>query len=347
MQSSSGDASTPLSVSDRLATFPRIILGHTPTPLEPLRRLSEHLGGPDLYVKRDDCTGLGTGGNKTRKLEFLLGDALANGATNIITQGAVQSNHARQSAAAACKIGLKCDLVFEHRVPNPSDDYLTSGNALLDQMFGARAHHLEGGTDVNAEMERIADELRASGETPYIIPVGGSNPIGALGYVDCAREIVAQCRDSDLEPGYIVHASGSGGTQAGLVAGLGACGSDIGVSGISVSSPTVTQEALVYSIARETAVLLGFDDAVRQEDVVVYDNYIGEGYGLVTDEMIAAVLLLARMEGLLFDPVYSGKALAGMIDLISKGVLDNDRPVVFIHTGGSAGLFAYKSHFSG
>lgn len=329
-----------------LSRFPRVSLAHLPTPLELLPRLSEHLGGPNIYVKRDDCTGLGTGGNKTRKLEFLMADALENKATTVITQGAVQSNHARQTAAAACKLGLKCELVFERRVSDATEPYLESGNVFLDHLFGASIRDVDKGTDMDAAMEEVAVEVRARGEVPYIIPGGGSNRIGALGYVGCALEIIAQANERGIEFDHIVHATGSAGTQAGLLVGAYGSSSGIPVLGIGVNAPREVQEEKVYALAAETAEFVGAGGAVGRSDVAANCDYVGEGYGVPTQAMNDAVILLARLEGLLFDPVYSGKGLAGMIDLIGKGHFRAAKNIVFVHTGGSAGLFAYRDRLT-
>ncbi|MCB1846683.1 MAG: D-cysteine desulfhydrase [Halieaceae bacterium] len=324
-----------------LARFPRIKLAHLPTPLEYLPRLTEYLGGPSIYVKRDDCTGLASGGNKTRKLEFLMADALAQNADTIITQGAVQSNHARQTAAAAARLGLDCELLFENRIREPNHIYLNSGNVFLDRLFGAGIHHHPGGTDMNAAMEELAADLREQGRKPYVIPGGGSNRIGALGYVDCAMELLQQANQQQLKVDCVLHATGSAGTQAGLVAGLRATHANIPVLGIGVNAAREAQEGKVYQLAVETAEHIGAGGCVRREDVVANCDYIGPGYGIPTPGMRAALLLLARLEGLLFDPVYSGKGLAGMIDLVEKGEFRAGQNIVFIHTGGSAGLFGY------
>lgn len=325
-----------------LARFPRVSLAHLPTPLEHLPRLTAHLGGPNIYVKRDDCTGLGTGGNKTRKLEFLVADAIEKKADVIITQGAVQSNHARQTAAAACKVGMTCELIFEKRVTDADEAYKTSGNVLLDRVYGANIREVEKGTDMNAAMEVLADELRADGKTPYIVPGGGSNPIGALGYVDCAFECVAQANREGIPIDYIVHATGSAGTQAGLAVGLKAMNANIALLGIGVNAPKDEQEEKVWVLAQEVAEFIGAPGCVTREDIVANCDYVGSGYGVPTEGMNEAVKLLARTEGLLFDPVYSGKGLAGMIDLVQKGEFGDARNIVFIHTGGSAGLFGYS-----
>jgi len=324
-----------------LSRFPRVHLAHRNTPLEFLPRLTEHLGGPNIYIKRDDCTGLASGGNKTRKLEFLMAEALQRGADTVITQGAVQSNHARQTAAAAAKLGLKCELLFENRIVDPDSDYLESGNVFLDHLFGANTRDYPGGTDMNAAMDTVAGEVREGGGQPYIIPGGGSNPVGALGYVDCALEIICQANEQQLRVDHVVHATGSAGTQAGLVVGLQAMNSAIPVLGIGVNAPRDVQEERVFQLACKTAAYIGAEGVVAREDIVANCDYIGDGYGIATDGMRDALTLLARLEGLLFDPVYSGKGMAGMLDLIGKGHFDKDDNIVFIHTGGSVGLFGY------
>jgi L-cysteate sulfo-lyase len=326
-----------------LSRYPRVSLAHLPTPLEYLPRLTEHLGGPRIYVKRDDCTGLATGGNKTRKLEFLVADALAQKADVIITQGAVQSNHARQTAAAACKVGMGCELIFEKRVTGTDEAYRTSGNVLLDRIYGARIHEVDKGSDMNAEMDALADTLRGQGKTPYIVPGGGSNPIGALGYVDCALEIMTQANREGIVVDHVVHATGSAGTQAGLAVGLKMTHSNIPLLGIGVNAPRDVQEEKVWQLAQETAGYVGAAGCVERGDIVANCDYVGDGYGIPTKAMNDAVMLLARMEGLLFDPVYSGKALSGLIDLVRGGYFDGADSIVFVHTGGVAGLFGYSA----
>lgn len=324
-----------------LSRFPRVALAHLPTPLEFLPRLTDHLGGPRIYVKRDDCTGLGTGGNKTRKLEFLLGAALAEGADTVITQGAVQSNHARQTAAAAARLGLRCELVFEKRVEKAGEAYLNSGNVLLDRLFGARIREVARDSDMDAALETVAEEQRREGRSPYVIPGGGSNPVGALGYVDCAQELVEQANRQGLVIDHVVHATGSAGTQAGLLVGLKANNCRIPVTGIGVNVDRQTQEQRVFALAQRTAAFTGSPGIVERDDVVCNCDYVGPGYGIPTAAMNDALLLLARLEGLLFDPVYSGKALAGMIDLIAREHFAKTDTIVFVHTGGVAGLFGY------
>jgi L-cysteate sulfo-lyase len=326
----------------QLTDFPRVSLAHLPTPLEHLPRLSEHLGGPDIYVKRDDCTGLATGGNKTRKLEYSMGEALQQGADTIVTVGAVQSNHVRQTAAAACKLGLKCEVLLEHRIAEPSETYSNSGNVFLDRIFGANLREYPGGTDFDKAMEEIVDEVRAGGGTPYVIPGGASNKVGALGYVNCAIELLAQAGEQDLVIDHVVTATGSAGTQGGLIVGLKALKSSVPLLGIGVNAAKDAQEEKVYKLACETAEFIGKPGIVARDDVIANCDYVGDGYGVPTEGMNEAVMMLARFEGLLFDPVYSGKALAGMIDLIRSGKFDDARNIVFLHTGGSAALFAYS-----
>ncbi|WP_299779099.1 D-cysteine desulfhydrase [uncultured Roseobacter sp.] len=328
-----------------MARFPKVRLGHFPTPLEPMDRLSEKLGGPRLWVKRDDCTGLSSGGNKTRKLEYLMADAQKHGADTIITQGATQSNHARQTTAAAAKLGMECHILLEDRTGSNDPSYILNGNVLLDQLHGATISKRGGGTDMNAEMQALAETLLAEGRTPYVIPGGGSNAIGALGYVNCARELAEQAAGTGLRIDALVHATGSSGTQAGLVTGLAAIQSDIHLLGIGVRAPQEKQEQMVFDLAQKTADHLGTGQIIQRSAVRANCDYVGPGYGLPTDGMIGALKLLAQTEGLLFDPVYSGKGLDGLIDQVQKGYFDGMDNVVFLHTGGSAALFGYPDTF--
>ncbi|GGC31826.1 1-aminocyclopropane-1-carboxylate deaminase [Siccirubricoccus deserti] len=328
-----------------LARFPRIRLGHLPTPLEPMEALSRHLGGPKLWIKRDDCTGLSTGGNKTRKLEFLMAEALGLKADIVITQGATQSNHARQTAAAAAKLGLECLILLEDRTGYADPAYRMSGNVLMDKLHGAQVSRRPGGADMQAEMEAVAANLTARGRRPYVIPGGGSNPVGALGYVNAALELVAQAAEIGLRIDHLVHATGSAGTQAGLVAGLVALNSGIPVLGIGVRAPKPRQEANVLALAERTAAHLGLPGLIRPEHVVANCDYVGQGYGIPTQGMVEAVRLVAEKEGILLDPVYSGKGMAGLIDLIGQGRFGKEENIVFLHTGGQAGLFGYPEAF--
>lgn len=328
-----------------ISKFPRIRVAHLPTPLEPLDNLSKYLGGPRIWIKRDDCTGLSTGGNKTRKLEFLLADALAQTADVILTQGATQSNHARQTAAISAKLGLECHILLEDRTGYQDDAYNLNGNVLLDHLHGATISTRPGGTDMAAELDRLAQKLRASGRNPYVIPGGGSNPVGALGYVNAAIELVTQANDLGLHIDHVVHATGSSGTQAGLATGLIGLNSNIPLLGIGVRAPREKQEATVHDLAQRTSDHIGLDLTIPRDRIVANCDYVGDGYGLPTEGMVEAVKLLASLEGILLDPVYSGKGMAGLIDLIRKGEFRHQKNIVFIHTGGSTGLFAYPEAF--
>ena len=328
-----------------LARFPRLRFAHLPTPLEPMDRLSDLLGGPRLWIKRDDCTGLGGGGNKTRKLEFLMGEALAQGADTIITQGAQQTNHGRQTAAIAAKLGLRCIILLEQRVQTDDPDYRKNGNVLLDKLFGAELREHPAGGDMNAAMEPVAEEVRRAGGRPYCIPGGGSNTVGALGYVNCALELVHQANEQGLVIDHVVHATGSAGTQAGLVCGLEALNSHVPVLGIGVRAPRPRQEENVHKLAQATAEKLGVKGGIDRERVVANCDYVGDGYGIPTQGMIEAVKTFARAESILLDPVYSGKWADGLIDLVGKGFFPKAANVVFLHTGGATGLFAYREAF--
>lgn len=328
-----------------LARFPRIRLAHLPTPLEPLPNLTRALGGPELWIKRDDCTGMSSGGNKTRKLEFLLAEARAAGADLILTQGATQSNHARQTAACAARLGFACHLLLEDRTHKTDREYTESGNVFLDRLHGATLEHFPATADMNAELAKVAARLAAEGRRPYTIPGGGSNPTGALGYVNAAIELVGQANDLGLRIDHVVHATGSAGTQAGLVAGLCGIRSGVPLLGIGVRAPRERQEESVFRLATATAAVCGAEGAVRREDVVANCDYVGPGYGFSTPGSIEAIQMLARLEGILLDPVYSGKAMAGLIDLIRQGRFRRGQNIVFVHTGGSVGLFGYVRDF--
>jgi L-cysteate sulfo-lyase len=329
-----------------LARFPRVHLAHLPTPLEKLDRLSAELGGPEIWIKRDDCTGLSTGGNKTRKLEFLMAEAMAMGADTVMTQGATQSNHARQTAAFAAKLGLACHILLEDRTGSNNANYNENGNVLLDHLHGATTSKRTGGMDMQAEMELVAEKLKAEGRKVYLIPGGGSNPTGALGYVNCAFELLGQANDRSLAIDHIVTATGSAGTQAGLITGLKAMNANIPLLGIGVRAPKEKQEENVFALAQKTAAKLGCPDVVKREDVVADSNYVGAGYGIPREDTIEAIHMFAQLEGILLDPVYSGKGAAGFIDHCRKGTFKKGERVVFLHTGGSAALFGYDAVFA-
>ena len=324
-----------------LARFPRVHLAHLPTPLERMDRLSEALGGPEIWIKRDDCTGLSTGGNKTRKLEFLMAEAQAEGADLVMTQGATQSNHARQTAAFAARLGMNCHILLEDRTGYKDENYNHNGNVLLDVLHGATYETRNAGLDMNVEMELVAENFRKQGKKVYTIPGGGSNTTGALGYANCALELVGQANDRGLVIDHIVHATGSTGTQAGLVTGLKALNANIPVMGISVRAAKAVQEENVFKLASATADVLGCPGIVSAQDIAANSDYVGEGYGLPTEAGIDAIRMFAKLEGLLLDPVYSSKGAAGLIDLIRKGHYKKGERVVFLHTGGSVSLFGY------
>jgi len=325
-----------------LARFPRRRYTEGWTPLHKLERLTKLLGGPEIYIKRDDLSGLAAGGNKTRKLEFLVADALAQGADTLITCGAVQSNHARLTLAAAVVEGLKCRLVLEERVPgsyNPEG----SGNNFLFRLMGVEEITVvPGGSDLIGIMTGIADRLAEQGRKAYVIPTGGSNPVGATGYVACAEEILAQAFELGIRIDRVVCASGSAGTHAGLLAGFWGNSSGIPVVGINVSRKKQEQEEKVHDLALRTAAHVGAAGTLPRDAVVCFDGYVGPGYSLPTPSMVEAVRMLARTEAILLDPVYTGKAMAGLIDLVRKGVFKKGEQVLFVHTGGSPALYAYE-----
>ena len=321
--------------------FPRADLCHRATPIEAMPRLSAALGGPSLFIKRDDCTGLATGGNKTRKLEFLVGAAMQAKADMLVTQGAVQSNHVRQTAAAACKAGMKCHVLLERRVPDRREDYEETGNVFLDTLFGATHEFRPGGLDMNAEAQAVTDRLRAEGHRPYFIPGGGSNPTGALGYANCAQEIAHHTRETGQRFDWLVMATGSTGTQAGLVAGFAALGHDLPVMGVSVRQPRERQMNAVHALTQSTLETLGAP-GIPLSKILVDDGYVGEGYGLPTEGTLEAITMTARQEGILLDPVYSAKGMAGLIGMIRQGFFKPSDNILFLHTGGATALFAYQ-----
>ncbi len=324
-----------------LSRFARIRLAHLPTPLEHMPRLTALLGGPDIWIKRDDCTGLSTGGNKTRKLEFLMAEAVEQGADVVLTQGATQSNHARQTAAAAAKLGMDCHILLEDRTGYNDPNYRLNGNVLLDVLHGATIEHRGPGLDMNAEMMAVAARMRAAGRNPYAIVGGGSNATGALGYVNCALELLGQMVDRGITFDHMITATGSAGTHAGLIVGLKALNAQLPLLGIGVRAPKEKQEENVFNLAQLTAEKLGVPGVVKCADVIANCDYIGQGYGIPADSTLEAIDIFARTEAILLDPVYSGKGAAGMIDLIRKGHFKNGERIVFLHTGGAIGLTGY------
>ncbi|MDH3670508.1 MAG: D-cysteine desulfhydrase family protein [Gammaproteobacteria bacterium] len=330
-----------------LVDFPRVQLTHTPTPLEPLPNLTQQLGGPRLFVKRDDCTGLAMGGNKARQLEYYLGQAMAENADTVLITGAVQSNFLRMTAAAAAKLGLRCEIQLEDRVPNMGADYHSSGNVLLHQILGCTVHSFAEGENekaADAALETMAYRIRADGGRPYVIHLSQEHPpIGALGYVDAAREILEQTAQTGTKIDLIVIPSGSALTHVGTLVGLRLLGSALPVLGICVRRDQKQQTERVLRRANETAELLGKSGIIKPDDVWVSDRVLAPGYGQVNEQTTEAILLAARSEGLLLDPVYSGKTLAGLISLTRDDIIQPHWNVLFVHTGGTPALFGYQS----
>ena len=328
--------------------FPRRGYLQGATPLEPMSRLQKALDvDVNLFIKRDDLLPGAAGGNKTRKLDFCIADALAKGADTIITCGAIQSNHCRLTASWSAKEGLECHLVLEERVKGSYKED-GSGNNFLFELLGVKTKRVvPDGSDMMAEMEITAMELKANGKKPYIIPGGASNPTGALGYAACAEELMQQINSLQLQIDHIIVPSGSAGTHAGMAAGLAGTNANIPLLGINVSRTKKVQEEIVFSLAVQTADLLGITGGVNRKDIVCFEDYVGPGYSLPTDSMIEAVKLFAAEEAILLDPVYSGKTAAGLIDLVRKKTFAKGTNILFLHTGGSPALFAYLKTFRG
>lgn len=311
----------------------RVQLANLPTPLEPLPRLSTTLGGPDIWVKRDDLTGLAGGGNKTRALEFLIGDALASGADTVVTAGSAQSNHARQTAAAAAKSGLKCTLALRGPEPERSE-----GNLALDRLLGADVRWVAG-RDWPTELAQVAHDLAQEGRRPYVVPYGGSNAVGIAGYVAGVEEVSDQAASRGIGFDRIVFACASGGFQAGLLVGARALGFRGALTGIAVEFPSVALLPRVRALASEAGAHLRLDTHLSPDDVEIHDAYLGAGYGLIGEAERGAIQSLARAEGILVDPVYTGRALAGLVDLVRRGVIAKHERVLFWHSGGFPALF--------
>ena len=303
-------------------------------------RLGRYLGGPHLFIKRDDCTGLATGGNSTRKLEFLMADAISEGADVVITSGPIQSNHARQTAAIASKLNMRCALALEDRAEGDDRLYSGSANVLLDRLYGADIHRFPAGTDLESAARSLANRYEALGKHPHVIPGGGSNPIGALGYVNCAFEIANQLREQGLRIDRLVHATVSGGTQAGLIVGFQLADIRIPVLGIGIGLPKLAQEQKVYDLVRHTSAHLGLEQTPPRSDVTVDSDQFGDTHGIPTAGALAAVATVARYESILLDPIYTGRAMDRLIGLIAnRQHFKRDENILFLHTGGSVGLF--------
>ena len=322
-----------------LTRFPRLELIGAPTPLEYLPRLSDHLGR-EIFIKRDDTTPLAMGGNKLRKLEFLAADALREGADTLITAGAIQSNHVRQTAAVAAKLGLHCVALLENPIGTEAENYLSNGNRLLLDLFNTQVEMCDALTDPAAQLDELATRIEAQGYRPYVIPVGGSNALGALGYVESALEIAQQCEGA-VEISSVVVASGSAGTHAGLAVGLEQLMPQAELIGVTVSRSVADQLPKVVALQQAVANSL---ELQAKADIMLWDDYFAPGYGTPNEEGMAAVKLLAQLEGILLDPVYTGKAMAGLIDGITQKRFKDEGPILFVHTGGAPALFAYHPH---
>lgn len=327
-----------------LENLPKAELAFLPTPLTPMRRLESLLGpsAPALYIKRDDCTGLAFGGNKTRKLEFLLGDAVEKQADTVVTVGATQSNHVRQTAAACAALGLRCEVFLSQSVPRTLEVYQRNGNVLLNECLGATIHRVASPSQTPVKVNQRIQQLKEAGHSPYFIPTGGSNSLGAMGYVQAVKEIVSQCGTMNISGKItLIHASASGGTQAGLIAGNAMLGNPINVIGVNVYKQDNQEvldniRTLVSQLHGDYAL-----DFKAEPQFTLWHGYQGEAYGIATQAGDQALLTLARMEGILADPVYSGKALSGLVEKCKEGYFSPADRVIFLHTGGATSLHAY------
>lgn len=311
-----------------------------PTPISKLPRLTDHLKGANINIKRDDLTGMGFGGNKNRKLEFLLADALEQEADTIITEGALQSNHCLQTAACANKLGLDCELVLSGEKPTT-----ITGNLLLDQILDVEIHRTKENKNRKKVMEKVAKTLEKKGKKPYIIPTGGSTVIGILGYVNFMKEIAEQARQMNKDFDMLVHGSGSAGTQAGILIGKKLYYSKIDILGISAGEPKEEINTEIKSLVRQFEKHWNTDLDLKDEEITIREKYFGKGYGIPSKEMVETVKLAAQLEGIFLDPVYTGKAMVGLIDLIKKNSIPKDASVLFLHSGGGPSLFAYAEVF--
>lgn len=327
-----------MDLQQQLAQFPRLDLVGSATPLEKLSRLSDYLGR-EIYIKRDDVTPMAMGGNKLRKLEFLAADAVRQGADTLVTAGAIQSNHVRQTAAVAAKLGLQCVALLENPIDTKAENYLSNGNRLLLDLFNVEVVMCDALHDPQMQLADLATRLEAQGFRPYVIPVGGSNALGSLGYVQCALEIAAQSHGANFSS--IVVASGSAGTHAGLAVGLQQLLPESELIGVTVSRKVIDQLPKVEQLQKAVACSLDIDELAP---IALWDDYFAPQYGMPNDEGMAAVKLLAQQEGVLLDPVYTGKAMAGLIDGISQKRFRDEGPILFVHTGGAPALFAYHPH---
>lgn len=306
----------------------------------PLKRLTAYLGGANIFIKRDDLTGVAFGGNKNRKLEYLLADARKNQAVVIVTEGAVHSNHCLQTAACATKLGFECELVLSGEDPK-----ITTGNLLLDQILDVKIHRVKDSANRKSVMKKIENELISQGKIPYIIPTGGSTKIGALGYINCISEIKKQAQKLDITFYHFIHATGSGGTQAGTLLGTELYYPELEVLGINVGEPKGELDRIVQGIISEFIEEWDLKITIKNDSIKVLDNYYGEGYGIPNQEMIDTVKLIAKLEGIFLDPVYSGKAMVGLVDLVKTEIIPKDNNVLFLHSGGGPTIFNYNDVF--
>ncbi len=336
-------------VTGRPKSLPWVELGHYPTPIEPLERLSEKFPGYRIRVKRDDCTGLGLGGNKVRQIEFYLGDAISQGCDTILSTGAIQSNCMRTIAAATSKLGMDCHIQLENRVSNRTDEYLHSGNKLLTGLFGAHIYYYPEGEDeegADQSLADIADQLKEQGRKPYIIPLRVvREPKGAFGYMAAAKEMLDQFRELDWQPDLIAVGSGSGSTHAGLLMGLRLLECSIPVLGACVRRDAQAQFTRIRTHCKNLADMLDIPPLVTDEDIWTDDSALAPGYGQISTGVKDTIRLAATTEGLLLDPVYSGKAMRCMLHLIENNSLTDYRNPLFIHTGGAPAVFAYRHDF--
>ena len=341
----SGSGGAIAATPDLIDGIPRVRLTTLPTACNPMTNLSRNIGGPDLYIKRDDVMELAHGGNKTRKLEYALAQALDRGAKAVVTQGGLQSNHVRQTCSGAARVGLEAHVILSNPVPEMREKLMGSGNYLMDRLMGAHIYLAEDGR--GPVVEKVHADLTAAGKKPYDIPAGASNGIGSIGYVTAARELIGQWEEMGIRPSHIFTATGSCGTQAGLLTGLRYYGNTTTkVVGISVSGTAErTRERMrtvLDMIAEETGIA---KDLVPDDEIIAYDDYIGDGYGRPTEAGIAAIRSVASNEGVILDPVYTGKGMSAMLDMVKNDRLDSPRDVVFLHTGGAPAIHPYADFF--
>jgi D-cysteine desulfhydrase family pyridoxal phosphate-dependent enzyme len=324
--------------------FPRVHLSHTPTPLELLKNVSDEFG-TNVWIKRDDCTGLAFGGNKSRQLEFYIGQAIAQGADTLLTTGAVQSNHVRTTVAAARKMGLEVEVQLEHRVEREQPEYHNSGNPYLVRLMGARIHYYPEGEDedgADKALQQRATELEREGCKAYVIPLSNAHtPYGAFGYVEGAEELMAQLQTRQIEVARFIVPTGSASTHSGFLLGARACGSDAPVHGVCVRRDADSQRQRVGKKVRAVIETIGCDLDIPDSDIICDDSQLAPGYGLANDATVAAIKYLAMQEGILLDPTYSGKTFAVLLDMLRRGDFGRDQHVVFLHTGGAVSLFGY------